>query len=148
MGGDEVITQGNTFIASVLGISNVGATPVLVDHDEHVMMDVTKLEAAITPKTKAIMPVHGYGHCADMDAILAIAKKHNLKVVEDASQAHGAYYKGRRAGSMGDAGCFSFYPGKNLGAYGDGGGLVTNNDEWNGQRTKVAEFYSQKLVGV
>jgi len=191
--GDEVITQGNTFIASVLGISNVGATPVLVDHDEYFMMDVTKLEAAITPKTKAIMPVHLYGHCADMDAILAIAKKHNLKVVEDASQAHGAYYKGRRAGSMGDAGCFSFYPGKNLGAYGDGGGLITNNDElatriqwwrswgakkkyhhelkggnsrldtvqavvldcklkymdeWNGQRGKVAEFYSQKLVGV
>merc|ERR1712129_353874 len=114
MGGDEVITQGNTFIASVLGISNVGATPVLVDHDEYYMMDATKLEAAITPKTKAIMPVHLYGHCADMDAILAIAKKHNLKVVEDASQAHGAYYKGRRVGSIGDAGCFSFYPGKNL----------------------------------
>jgi len=127
--GDEVIAPANTFIATILGISNVGATPVLVDHDEFYMIDVTKIEAAITPKTKAIMPVHLYGHCADMDVILAIAKKHNLKVVEDSAQGHGAYYKGRRAGSMGDAGCFSFYPGKNLGAYGDGGGLVTNNDE-------------------
>jgi len=127
--GDEVITQANTFIATVLAISNLGATPVLVDHDEFFMIDCSKIEAAITPKTKCIMPVHLYGHCADMDAVNAIAKKHNLKVVEDASQGHGALYKGKRAGSMSDAGCFSFYPGKNLGAYGDGGGLVTNNEE-------------------
>jgi dTDP-4-amino-4,6-dideoxygalactose transaminase/predicted dehydrogenase len=126
--GDEVITQANTFIASVLGISNVGATPVLIDHDEYFMMDVSKLEAAITPKTKAIMPVHLYGHMSDMDAVLAVAKKHNLKVIEDASQAHGALYKGKRAGSMGDVACFSLYPGKNLGAYGDAGVLVTNDD--------------------
>lgn len=125
--GDEVITQANTFIASVLAISNVGAKPVLVDHDEFFMIDTSKLEAAITPKTKAIMPVHLYGHMADMDAVLAIAKKHNLKVVEDASQAHGALYKNKRAGSMGDVGCFSLYPGKNLGAYGDAGAIVTND---------------------
>lgn len=127
--GDEVITQANTFIASVLAISNVGATPILVDHDEFFMIDVAKIEAAITPKTKAIMPVHLYGHMANMDAVMALAKKHNLKVVEDASQAHGASYKGKRAGSMGDVGCYSFYPGKNLGAYGDGGGICTNNDK-------------------
>jgi dTDP-4-amino-4,6-dideoxygalactose transaminase/predicted dehydrogenase len=127
--GDEVITQANTFVASVLSISNVGATPVLVDHDDFFMIDTAKIEAKITPKTKAIMPVHLYGHMADMDTVLAIAKKHNLKVVEDASQGHGALYKGKRAGSMGDVGCFSFYPGKNLGAYGDGGAIVTNNAE-------------------
>jgi len=127
--GDEVIVQGNTFIASVLAISNNGATPVLVDHDEHYMIDVTKIEAAITPKTKAIMPVHLYGNCADMDPIIALAKKYNLKVIEDASQAHGALYKGRRCGSMGDCGCFSLYPGKNLGAYGDAGCIITNDED-------------------
>jgi len=127
--GDEIIVQGNTFIASVLAISNNGATPVLVDHDEHYMIDVTKIEAAITPRTKAIMPVHLYGNCADMDPILDIAKRHNLKVIEDASQAHGALYKGKRCGSMGDCGCFSLYPGKNLGAYGDAGCIITNDED-------------------
>jgi dTDP-4-amino-4,6-dideoxygalactose transaminase len=100
-----------------------------VDHDEFFMIDSSQIEAKITPKTKAIMPVHLYGHMADMDAILAIAKKHKLLVVEDASQAHGALYKGKRAGSMGDVGCFSLYPGKNLGAYGDAGAIVTNDQE-------------------
>jgi len=127
--GDEVITQANTFVATVVGISNCGAIPVLVDHDEFFMIDVSKIEAKITPKTKAILPVHLYGHMADMDAILGIAEKHNLKVIEDSSQAHGALYKGKRAGSMGDCSCFSFYPGQNLGAYGDGGAIVTNNDD-------------------
>jgi dTDP-4-amino-4,6-dideoxygalactose transaminase/predicted dehydrogenase len=127
--GDEVITQANTFVATVASISNTGATPILVDHDEYYMMDVNQIEAAITPKTKCIMPVHLYGQCADMDKILEIAKKHKLLVAEDASQAHGAMYKGRRAGSLGDAGCFSFYPGKNMGAYGDGGCIVTNNED-------------------
>lgn len=127
--GDEVITQANTFVATVASISNTGATPILVDHDEYYMMDVDQIEAKITPKTKCIMPVHLYGQMADMDRILEIAKKHNLLVAEDASQAHGALYKGRRAGSFGDAGCFSFYPGKNMGAYGDGGAIVTNNEE-------------------
>lgn len=126
--GDEVITAANTFIATTLGISNAGATPVLVDCDpETYNIDVNKIEAAITPRTKAIMPVHLYGQPADMDAIRAIARKHNLYVFEDAAQASGARYKGRMAGSLGDAAAFSFYPGKNLGAYGDGGAVTTND---------------------
>lgn len=128
--GDEVITQGNTFVATCLGASNNGARVVLcdVEPDTH-MIDPTKIEALITEKTKMILPVHLYGQCADMDRILAIAQKHDLIVVEDAAQAHGAIYKGeRRAGSMGAAGCFSFYPGKNLGAFGDGGAIVTNDE--------------------
>jgi dTDP-4-amino-4,6-dideoxygalactose transaminase len=128
--GDEVITAANTFIATCEGISFVGAKPVLVDCDPLTYnIDVTKIEKAITPRTKAIIPVHLYGQPADMDAILAIAKKHGLKVVEDACQAHGATYKGRRVGTFGDIGCFSFYPGKNLGAAGDGGATVTNDPE-------------------
>lgn len=130
--GDEVITQGNTFIATCLGASNNGADIVLVDHDpDTYMIDVSQIESKITPRTKAIAPVHLYGHCAPMDEILDIARKHGLLVIEDAAQAHGAFYKGRRAGSMGDIGCFSFYPGKNLGAFGDGGALVTNLDAVN-----------------
>jgi dTDP-4-amino-4,6-dideoxygalactose transaminase len=126
--GDEVITVPFTFVATVAAIHYTGATPVLVDVDPVTFtMDPAKLEAAITPRTKAIMPVHLYGQTADMDPILAIAKKHNLVVVEDAAQAHGAEYKGRRAGSLGDMACFSFYPGKNLGAYGEGGMVTTNN---------------------
>lgn len=125
--GDEVIVPANTFIASAAAVSAVGATPVLVDVDDHYLIDTALIEAAITPRTKAIMPVHLYGQVADMDAILEIAKRRNLYVVEDACQSHGALYKGRRAGSMGDFGAFSFYPGKNLGAYGDGGAVVTNS---------------------
>lgn len=128
--GDEVITAANTFIATTLAISNAGATPVLVDCDpETYNIDASKIEAAITPRTKAIMPVHLYGQTADMDAIVAIARKHGLRVFEDAAQASGARYKGRRAGSLGDAAGFSFYPGKNLGAYGDGGAVTTNDPE-------------------
>ncbi len=128
--GDEVITAANTFIATTLAISNAGATPVLVDCDpETYNIDATKIEAAITPRTKAIMPVHLYGQTADMDAITAIARKHGLRVFEDAAQASGARYKGRMAGSLGDAAAFSFYPGKNLGAYGDGGAVTTNDPE-------------------
>jgi len=127
--GDEVIVQANALIASVLAISNNGATPVFVDHDEYYMLDCSKLEAAITPKTKAIMPVHLYGHCCDMDAVMDIAKRHNLLVIEDASQACGALYQDRRAGSIGDVGCFSLHTGKDLGAYGDAGCLITNNEE-------------------
>lgn len=126
--GDEVITAANTFIASALAISYTGATPVLVDIDAHTYaMDVAQLETAITPRTKAILPVHLYGHPADMDAILAVARKYKLVVVEDACQAHGARYKGKRVGTLGDTAAFSFYPGKNLGAYGDGGAVVTND---------------------
>lgn len=128
--GDEVITAANTFIASVLGISYAGATPVLVDNDPlSYNIDPSKIEASITPRTKAIMPVHLYGQMADMDAVMEIAKKHDLRVIEDGCQAHGAEYKGHRAGSIGDISCFSFYPGKNLGAYGDGGMVVTNDED-------------------
>ena len=129
--GDEVITVSYTFVATVAAILYTGATPVLVDIDPLTCnIDVSKIEAAITPKTKVIMPVHLYGTCADMDAILDIARRHNLIVIEDAAQAHGAEYKGRRAGSMGELACFSFYPGKNLGAYGEAGAVVTNNEEY------------------
>ncbi len=126
--GDEVITAANTFIATTLAISNTGATPVLVDIDpETYNIDPAKIAAAITPRTKAIMPVHLYGQPVDMDPILAIARKHGLRVFEDAAQGAGARYKGRRVGSLADAAGFSFYPGKNLGAYGDGGAVVTND---------------------
>jgi dTDP-4-amino-4,6-dideoxygalactose transaminase len=129
--GDEVITVPFTFVATVSAIDYTGATPVFVDIDPQTFtMDVKQLEAAITPKTKAIIPVHLYGQCADMDPILEIAKRHGLVVIEDAAQAHGAEYKGRRAGSMGDMGCFSFYPGKNLGAYGEAGMVTTDNPEF------------------
>jgi dTDP-4-amino-4,6-dideoxygalactose transaminase len=128
--GDEVITAANTFIATTLAISNTGATPVLVDIDPQTYnIDPAKIAAAITPRTKAIMPVHLYGQPVDMDPILAIARKHGLRVFEDAAQAAGARYKGRMVGSLGDAAGFSFYPGKNLGAYGDGGAVVTNDAE-------------------
>lgn len=128
--GDEVITAANTFIATALAISYTGAKVVLVDIDPDTFaLDPNKLEAAITERTRAIMPVHLYGHPADMDAIMEIAKRHNLVVIEDAAQAHGAYYKGRRAGSLGHAAAFSFYPGKNMGAYGDGGMVVTDSEE-------------------
>ena len=127
--GDEVITTPNTFIATAEAISLSGATPVFVDIDEQTHnINPALIEAAITPKTKAIIPVHLFGQPADMDPIMAIAEKHGLKVVEDACQAHGAEYKGKKAGSIGAVGCFSFYPGKNLGAYGEGGGIVTNDE--------------------
>jgi dTDP-4-amino-4,6-dideoxygalactose transaminase len=126
--GDEVITAANSFIASALPISTVGATPVLVDVDERSYnLDVALVETAITPRTRAIMPVHLYGQPADMDALLALAARHGLAVVEDACQAHGARYHGRRVGGLGHVAAFSFYPAKNLGAYGDGGALVTND---------------------
>ena len=128
--GDEVITAANTFIATVLPISYVGAKPVLVDADPLTYnIDPAAIEAAITPRTRAIIPVHLYGQPADMDAILDIARRHDLLVIEDACQAHGARYKGKRAGSLGDAAAFSFYPAKNLGAWGDGGIVVTNNEK-------------------
>lgn len=128
--GDEVITVSHTFIATAEGITLTGATPVFIDIKEDTMlMDPDLLETAITPRTKAIIPVHLYGQTCEMDQILEIAKRHKLKVVEDAAQAHGARWKGRRAGSIGDVACFSFYPGKNLGAYGDAGGVVSNNKE-------------------
>jgi dTDP-4-amino-4,6-dideoxygalactose transaminase len=127
--GDEVITVANTFIATVLAISQTGARPVLVDCEpEGYELDVNQLAAAVTERTKAIIPVHLYGQCADMDPILELAARKDLVVIEDAAQAHGAEYKGRSAGSIGTLGCFSFYPGKNLGAYGDGGMVVTEDE--------------------
>ncbi|HVP37710.1 MAG TPA: DegT/DnrJ/EryC1/StrS family aminotransferase [Candidatus Saccharimonadales bacterium] len=128
--GDEVIAPAMTFIATVSAIDYVGARPVLVDvHPESYCIDPSKIEARITRKTKAIVPVHLYGQSADMDPILEVARKHGLAVIEDAAQAHGAEYRGRRCGSMGDIACFSFYPGKNLGAYGEGGAVVTSRDD-------------------
>lgn len=128
--GDEVITVAHTFIATAEAISSVGAAPIFVDIDPLTYtLDPAHLEAAITPATRAIMPVHLYGQPADMDAIRAIADEHGLYVLEDAAQAHGATWRGQPMGQLGDAACFSFYPGKNLGAYGDAGAVVTNNAE-------------------
>lgn len=128
--GDEVITVPNTFIATTEAITMIGAKIVFVDVDPDTYnIDVSKIEEKITAKTKAIIPVHLYGQPADMDPINQLARKYNLKIVEDAAQAHGAEYKGRRVGTLGDITCFSFYPGKNLGAYGDAGAVVTNNEE-------------------
>ena len=127
---DEVITVPHTFIATTEAISNVGGKIVFVDIDPKTYtIDVSKIEEKITEKAKAIIPVHLYGQPADMGPIIRLAEKYNLKVIEDAAQAHGAEYKGKKVGSLGDAGCFSFYPGKNLGAYGDAGMVVTNNEE-------------------
>ncbi|HEV2691246.1 MAG TPA: DegT/DnrJ/EryC1/StrS family aminotransferase [Bryobacteraceae bacterium] len=129
--GDEVITVPFTFFAPTATIGYVGATPVYVDIDPRTFnMDVRQIEAAITERTRAILPVHLYGQPADMDPILDIARRHKLVVIEDVAQAHGAEYHGRRAGSMGDLGCFSFYPTKNLGAAGEGGMVTTNNPEY------------------
>ena len=124
---DEVILPANTYIASALAVSSVGARPVLVDVDQNYLVDHGLLERALTPRTKAIMPVHLYGQAVPMNAILEFARRHGLYVIEDASQAHGARWNGQCVGSFGDVGAFSFYPGKNLGAYGDGGAIVTND---------------------
>lgn len=129
--GDEVITVPFTFVASVAAVLYAGAKPVLVDIDPRSFtIDPAGIEAKITPRTKAILPVHLYGQAADMDPIMEIARRHGLIVIEDAAQAHGAKYKGRAVGSIGDMACFSFYPGKNLGAYGEGGAVTTNNPEY------------------
>jgi dTDP-4-amino-4,6-dideoxygalactose transaminase len=129
--GDEVITVPFTFVATVAAIEYAGARPVFVDIDPVTYtMDPAKVEAAITPRTKALMPVHLYGHPADMDPLLDIARRRGLVMIEDAAQAHGAEYKGRRAGSLGEIAAFSFYPGKNLGAYGEGGAVVTGRKDW------------------
>lgn len=159
--GDEVITVPFTFVATVSAIDYTGATPVFVDIDPSTFtIDVSQIESAITENTKAIVPVHLYGHPADMDPILEIAKRHGLVVIEDACQAHGAEYKGRRAGSIGDLGCFSFYPGKNLGAYGEGG-MVTTHDaghartirmlrDWGAEKKyqHVLKGYNFRLEGI
>lgn len=128
--GDEIIAPANTYIASLIAISANGATPVLVEPDINTyLIDPTKIEERITPRTKAIMVVHLYGRTCDMAAVNAIAARHGLKVIEDCAQAHGAFFGARRAGNLGDAAGFSFYPGKNLGCLGDGGAVTTNDDE-------------------
>ena len=129
--GDEVITAANSFIATSEAITLAGARAVFVDINPRTFnIDVHKIKEKITSRTKAIIPVHLYGQPADMDPILQLASKHNLKVIEDAAQAHGAVYKGRKVGTLGDMACFSFYPGKNLGAFGDAGAIVTNEDKF------------------
>ena len=152
--GDEVITVAHTFIATSEAISMTGARPVFVDIKEDTMlMDSALLERAITPRTKVIVPVHLYGQPCDLDAIMEIADRHGLKVIEDAAQAHGATWRGRRVGSIGDAACFSFYPGKNLGAYGDAGAVVSQDEELIEQVRMLAnhgrlEKYTHKMEGV
>jgi dTDP-4-amino-4,6-dideoxygalactose transaminase len=159
--GDEVITSPFTFVASAATIVYTGARPVFVDIDPASFnLDVTRIEAAITPRTKAIMPVHLFGQPADMDPVMDIARRHGLVVVEDAAQAHGAEYKGRRAGSIGEMGCFSFYPGKNLGACGEGGAVVTDNAayarrirmlrDWGAEQKYVHELkgYNYRMEGM
>lgn len=143
--GDEVIVPSNTFIATALAVTLAGAKVVFVDpRIEEYTIDVKKIETRITKKTKAIIAVHLYGRCADMDAINEIALRYNLKVIEDAAQAHGAQYKGKKAGSLGDAAAFSFYPGKNLGALGDGGAVVTN-DVAIAEKVRMLGNYGSKI---
>jgi dTDP-4-amino-4,6-dideoxygalactose transaminase len=143
--GDEVIVPSNTYIATWLAVSQCGATPVPVEPVEATYnIDPSLIEAAITPRTKVILPVHLYGQPADLDPILAIAKKHSLKVLEDGAQAHGARYKGKRIGGHGDAVAWSFYPGKNLGALGDGGAVTTNDPEI-ADRLRVLRNYGSRV---
>ena len=143
--GDEAITVCNTYVTTAFAVSYCGATPVFVDVDPKTYnMTAELVEARITPKTKAIIPVHLYGHVVDMDPLMALAKKHNLWVLEDASHAHGGYYKGRRVGSLGDAAAFSFYPSKNMGAYGDGGIITTSNQELY-EKIKMLRYVGQRV---
>lgn len=125
--GDEVLVQGNTYIASVMGITINGATPIFVEPDEYYNIDASKIEEKITEHTKAILVVHLYGQASNMSEIMEIARKYNLRVVEDCAQSHGACFEEKMTGSFGDIGCFSFYPSKNLGAFGDAGAIVTND---------------------
>jgi len=152
--GDEVVTAANSFIATSEAITMSGAKVVFADIDPKTYnIDATKVEEKISKKTKAVIPVHLYGQPADMDPVLDIAKRHHIRVIEDAAQAHGAVYKGRKIGSIGDVGCFSFYPGKNLGAYGDAGAIVTNDDELASKARMISnhgrvEKYNHELEGV
>ncbi len=151
---DEVITTALSFIATSEAITMTGAKVVFLDIDPHTYnIDVSKIEQNITHRTKAIIPVHLYGQPADMDPVLELAKKYNLRVVEDAAQAHGATYKGRLIGSIGDVACFSFYPGKNLGAYGDAGAIVTSDPELAKRARMLANHgridkYNHEIEGV
>lgn len=149
---DEVITVANTFSATVDAIMQVGATPILVDCDEYFNIDVSQIEGKINKKTKALLPVHLYGQVANMDEIMRLAKKYSLKVVEDAAQAAGADFKGKKAGTFGDVSCFSFYPGKNIGALGDGGAILTKSEKIVDQirmlrNYGISEKYYEKIIG-
>ena len=143
--GDEVIVCSNSYIACVMGITMNGGTPVFVEPDEYDNLDANKIEEKISSKTKAILAVHLYGQSCDMDKIMDIAKRHELKVVEDCAQAHGTMWKNRKVGSIGDIGCWSFYPTKNLGAFGDGGALTTNNEEYDTEFRVIRNYGSKKL---
>lgn len=142
--GDEVIVQTNTFIATALAITENGATPVFVEADECFGIKPEAIEAAITEKTKAVMVVHLYGQACDMDAIMTITRRHDLKVVEDCAQCHGALYKNKKCGTFGDAACFSFYPTKPIGAFGDAGAVTTNDDEL-ADRIRMLHNYGSKI---
>lgn len=151
--GDEVIVQANTYIATVLGITENGATPVYVEPDEYFNIDANKIEAAITPKTKAIMVVHLYGQASNMENIMEIANKHNLPVIEDCAQSHESCFKGKMTGTFGKIGCFSFYPTKNMGAFGDAGCIVTDDPEIEDRIRKMRNYgskvkYHNEIEGV
>lgn len=142
--GDEVIVQGNTYIASVMGITMNDATPVFVEPDKYNNIDVSKIEEKITDKTRAILVVHLYGQCSQMSKIMEIAKKYNLRVVEDCAQSHGASENGKQCGTFGDIGCFSFYPSKNLGAFGDAGAITTDDENLANKVKIIRNYGSQK----
>jgi dTDP-4-amino-4,6-dideoxygalactose transaminase len=143
--GDDVLVPANTYIATALAVTQAGATPVFVDmNPASFNIEPKQLEKRITKKTRAVIPVHLYGQPADMDAVTAFARKHDLKVIEDACQSHGAMYHGKRCGTFGEAGCFSFYPGKNLGAYGDGG-AVTTSDPALAEKVRLLRNYGQRV---
>ncbi|MCI8750327.1 MAG: DegT/DnrJ/EryC1/StrS family aminotransferase [Lachnospiraceae bacterium] len=151
--GDEVIVQDNTYIASIMGISINGATPVFVEPDVYYNIDIEKIEEKITKRTKAILVVHLYGQASDMGVIKEIASHYNLKIIEDCAQSHGAIWNGKMTGTIGDIGCFSFYPTKNLGAFGDGGAIVTNNKEIAEKASILRNYgseikYHNKVVGM
>ena len=142
--GDEVIVCSNAYIACVMGITINGGTPVFVEPDEYDNIDAEKIEEAITDRTKAILAVHLFGQCCDMDKICALAEKYGLAIVEDCAQAHGNAWKGRKAGTFGDIACFSFYPSKGCGAFGDGGAIVTDSDEFDEQARIIRNYGSEK----
>lgn len=141
---DEIIVPANTYIASILGISLAGATPILVEPDIYNNIDTNKIEEKITKNTKAILPVHLYGQACNMEKILYLANKYNLKIIEDCAQSHGATFNGQMTGSFGNVGCFSFYPTKNLGAFGDGGAIVTNDADL-AEKIRTFRNYGSKI---
>ena len=142
--GDEVIVQANTYIASVMGVTRNGATPVFVEPDEYFGINADAIEEKITDKTKAVLVVHLYGQCCDMEKVVAVCKKHNLRLIEDCAQSHGSKFNGKTSGTFGDIGCFSFYPTKNLGAFGDGGAIITNDPEINANMRIYRNYGSEK----